>query len=234
MKTVIIIPTYNERDNILFLIDILRKRYPEFDLLVIDDNSPDMTYGVVQEVSMRDERVKLLFREKKEGLGRALCSGYLYGITNGYQRLIQLDADLSHPPEYIDAILRGLDSSDLVIASRNIAGGGVRNWSLFRILVSRLTNLTAGIMLRIGVRDATSGFRGFSRDFIEDFIKKGPISRGYVIQIETTLYAKRSGYGIKEVPFIYREREEGKSKLNIKEVLISAFTLIKLVFKRYD
>ncbi|MDP8253613.1 MAG: polyprenol monophosphomannose synthase [Candidatus Kaelpia aquatica] len=232
MKTAIIVPTYNERENILFLIDILRKRYPEFDLLVIDDNSPDMTYEVVREFSMRDDKVKLLFRERKEGLGRALCSGYRYSMANGYQRLIQLDADFSHPPEYIDLILKGLNSAGLVIASRNIAGGGVENWSLFRILVSRLANLATSIMLRLGVRDATSGFRGFSRDFIEDFIKKGPISRGYIIQVETTFYARRLGYGIKEVPFIYRERERGKSKLDIKEVLISVFTLIRLAFKR--
>jgi len=234
LKTVIIIPTYNEKENILFLVGVLRSRYPDFDLLIIDDNSPDKTYEIIEEISMRDQKVKLLFREKKEGLGRALCSGYNYGVTNDYQRIIQLDADLSHPPEYIDAILKGLESADLVIASRNVAGGGVRDWSLFRILVSHLSNLAVSVMLRLGIRDVTSGFRGFSRDFVEGFIKEKPISRGYIIQVETTFYARRLGYGIKEIPFIYKEREKGKSKLDIKETLISASTLIRLVFKRYN
>jgi len=234
LKTVIIIPTYNERDNITPLISELRVRYPDFDILVVDDNSPDMTYQIVREISKDDSKVKLLLRERKEGLGRALVSGYRYSLSNGYQRLIQFDADFSHSPEYIDSILKGLDYCGLVVASRNIAGGGVQNWSLFRIFVSRLANLLTSIMLSLGVRDATSGFRGFSIDFIRYFLKERSISKGYIIQVETTLYAKRYGCGIKEVPFIYKEREKGESKLNFKEALVSAFTLIRLSFKRYN
>jgi dolichol-phosphate mannosyltransferase len=234
LKTVIIIPTYNERESITALISLIRAYYPDLDIMVIDDNSPDMTYRMVKEISEEDPRVKLILRDKREGLGRALLAGYRYGLDNGYQRLIQIDADLSHPPENIELILKGLESSGLVIASRNITNAGFKDCPLSRVFLSRLANLLASNALGLKVKDVTSGFRGFSIELISYILKENPISKGYIIQVETTLYAKRCGCGIKEVPFIYRDRKRGDSKMDIKEVLTSTITLLKLILKRYN
>ena len=233
-KILILIPTYNERENISALIPVLRRDYPGLDILVIDDNSPDKTANFVKKFSRRDPKVALLLRSEKQGLGRALIAGYKYAVLNGYQKVIQLDADLSHPPGYIRDILEVLSKDSIVVLSRNIPGGGSSGWSLFRQLVNKFANLLVRTLLLLKVKDATSGFRGFPVSFLRELVKSELISSGYLIQVEVVIIALRLNYRVKEVPFIYQRRTEGVSKLDFLEALGSGFRLFGLVFKRYN
>ncbi|MDD5613838.1 MAG: glycosyltransferase [Candidatus Omnitrophica bacterium] len=235
MKTLILIPTYNEKDNILLLISDIRASYPDCDILVVDDSSPDGTYQLVEKLSLKDSNIKLLLREKKEGLGAALFSGYRYAFLNNYDKVVQLDADYSHPVSYISAILPALDRASLVICSRNVSGGGTENWAMFRIILSRLAGFTASSLLGLKAKDPTSGFRGFSKGLITCLVTEyKPVSKGYLIQVETTLIAKTLKCGVLEIPFIYRERQSGASKLGTVETFKSGLALARLIFKRYN
>ncbi|HEO63886.1 MAG TPA: glycosyltransferase [Candidatus Omnitrophica bacterium] len=235
MKILILIPTYNEKDNILPLISDIRASYPGCDILVIDDSSPDGTYRLVERLSLKESRIKLLLREKRKGLGAALFSGYKYAFSNHYDKVVQIDGDYSHPVKYIKEILTGLDMAGLVVCSRNISGGGSEDWALFRILLSRLAGSAAKSLLGLGAKDPTSGFRGFSKDFIASLVAEyKPISKGYLIQVETVLIAKAAGYGVLEIPFIYRKRRSGASKLGIIETFKSGLVLVRLILKRYN
>ncbi|MDP8234191.1 MAG: polyprenol monophosphomannose synthase [Candidatus Saelkia tenebricola] len=233
-KQLILIPTYNERENVSALIPELRNKFPELDILVVDDSSPDGTSEVIRNFSNSDTRVNLLLRENKEGLGKALFSGYKYAVENGYQKIIQMDADFSHPTEYIKDILDHLDSNTVVICSRYVRGGGSCNWPLPRIFLSWLANFLTSILLTLSIKDATTGYRGFPSSFLKEFISETPIASGYLIQVETVLKSLRLGYHIKEVPFIYQRRRGGESKLDICEAFKSGWGLLRLRFKRYN
>ncbi len=233
-KTLIIIPTYNEKENIGALLSILRKNYPEFDILVIDDNSPDKTSKFVADISGRDNKVRLLLREKKEGLGKALFAGYRYAVENKYEMVVQMDADFSHPVSYISEILKAFLSDRIVICSRHIEGGGSENWSFFRIAVTIIANFSARILLSLKVKDLTSGFRAFPGSFLKELLKERPLSGGYLIQVETVIKALKYGYKVIEIPFVYQKRKEGVSKLGLLETLKSAAGLVGLTLKRYN
>jgi len=230
----VLIPTYNEKGNIAVLIPDLRNQFPELDILVVDDNSPDGTYEVVEEFSKNDDRVHLLLKKRKEGLGKALFAGYKYAVENGYRKVVQMDADFSHPLEYIPHILKNLDFKTIVVCSRHIEGGGSLNWSLSRVFLSWFANFVVKVLVSLKVKDATSGYRGFPITFLREFIQETPVSSGYLIQVETVLKSLKSGYNIKEIPFVYLKRRQGKSKLGIYEVLKSGWALLRLCFERYN
>lgn len=232
-KNLILIPTYNERENISVLIPDLRSKFPELDILVVDDSSPDGTYEAAGEFSKNDDKVHLLLKKRKEGLGRALFAGYRYAVENGYQKVIQMDADFSHPIKYIPDILKNLDSKTIVVCSRHIEGGGSLNWPLPRIFLSWFANFIAKVLLSLKVKDATSGYRGFPAAFLKGFIREIPVSSGYLVQVETVLKSLKSGYDVKEIPFVYLKRRQGKSKLGVYEALKSGWALLMLVFERY-
>ena len=232
-KYLILIPTYNERKNISVLIPDLRTKFPGLDILIIDDNSPDGTYKLVEEFSKKDGKIHLLLKERKEGLGKALFAGYKYAVENGYQKVIQMDADFSHPLEYIPRILKNLDFKTIVVCSRHIEGGGFLNWPFQRVFLSWSANFIVRVLLFLKVKDATSGYRGFPAAFLKEFIRKMPVSSGYLIQVETVLKAQKSGYGVEEIPFVYLKRKEGKSKLGVYEALKSGWALLILCFERY-
>lgn len=233
-KALIIIATYNEKDNIRLLIQELRQLYPGLDILVLDDNSCDTTSEIVRSISQKDKRVKLISRKKKEGLGKALLCGYKYALDNGYRNLIQMDADFSHPPVYISRLLDNLDSGKVLVCSRFIKGAGFQDCPWVRIFISRSANLISRVLLGLKVKDLTSGFRSFPDSFLKILHRTKLVSKGYFLQVEVIYRALKAGYEVKELPFIYRGRERGKSKLNFLEILKSWAALFKLALQKYS
>ena len=230
-ENLVLIPTYNERENINILIPILRRNFPQLDILVVDDNSPDGTSAVVQDFAIRDSNIKLLVRSKKEGLGKALMAGYRYAVENNYSKLIQMDADFSHSPEYIPEILKNLNQDNIVICSRYL--GCEDSQMEDNRVVSKLANWIARAIFLNRVKDPSSGFRGYPVSFLEKVLKYQLFSSGYFIQVEMVALAFKLGYGVKEIPFVYHRRKYGQSKLGIKEGILSIPLIIKLLIARY-
>ncbi len=214
MMDLVVIPTYNERENIERLLEkILALSHP-FHILVVDDSSPDGTWKVVERISREESRVKLLIRKKKEGLGKAYQEAYLHALREGYEFFLQMDCDFSHPPEYLPLLREEGEKFSLVIGSRYVKGGRTEGWSRGRKFISRLGNIYAGICLGLPVRDATSGFRCYQREVLESIPLRNISGRGFYFQIEMTYWTHRLGFSIKEVPIVFRERERGKSKMH--------------------
>jgi dolichol-phosphate mannosyltransferase len=230
-KGLILIPTYNERENIQILLPILRKEFPSLDVLVVDDNSPDGSWEIVKEFSEKDPGVKLLLRENKEGLGKALFAGYSYAVENDYSILIQMDADFSHPPEYIRDIIKNLRNDNIVICSRYLEVEASKMED--KRMVSKLANWVARTMVLNRVKDPSSGFRGYPISFLEKVVKYKPLSSGYFLQVEMVMLAFKFGYLVEEIPFIYRKRKYGESKLGIKEGLLALPVIVRLLLRRY-
>lgn len=213
MKPIAVIPTYNEADNIISMIDRLQSAVPGIAILVVDDGSPDGTADLAQ------SRVEVLKRTHKQGLGPAYLAGFAWALERGYDPIIEIDADGSHQPEQLPDLLSASAVSDVVIGSRWIAGGRTVNWSLLRKLISRSGNLYARIMLGMPVKDATAGFRVYRADLLRKIDLSRVTSNGYCFQIDLTYRAKRLGARITEVPITFVEREVGVSKMNRKIVV---------------
>lgn len=229
--TVILIPTYNERENIGRLLESLVKLYPELDILIIDDNSTDGTIDVIRRFSELYSNIHYIIRVDERGLGSALLRGYREAIKRGYKYLIQMDADLQHDPIYIRDLIDKLRSGcDIVIASRYIEGGGVEGWSLRRRIISWGANKYVKILLCIKARDVTSGYRGFNLSSLKEVLDNVEGASGFVIQVETLYQMTRSGYRICEVPFIFKSRIHGSSKLSLKVILEFFIRVLKLRF----
>ena len=229
----VIIPTYNEKDNIPPLIERLDKVRASltFDTLFIDDDSPDGTAEIIKNLQKSRPWIKLIVRRGERGLGSALRRGYKEAIERRYSWLIQMDSDLQHPPEIIPSIIERLkDGFDLVIASRYIAGGGTEGWSIYRRLVSRCANMYARILLGLTPKDVTSGFRGFSEKALQILTNHKFISHGFALQVESIYILEENGCKVSEVPFIFRNRVKGKSKLNRGEIVGYAKNILKLKF----
>lgn len=209
----IIIPTYNERENIEPLYRGITEVLDEFEIIFVDDNSPDGTARVIKEIQAQDRRVKLLEREAKLGLGSAILDG-LKLATGEY--IAMMDADLSHSPREIPQMLKALEEADIVIGSRYIEGGRIEGWSPIRHLISRVAILISHFLLGIKVKDPTSGFALFRREVIEK-IKEDLSPKGYKLLLE--IIVKSPGASIKEVPITFKNRAYGKSKLDFKEVI---------------
>lgn len=210
----VVIPTYNEVENIYHLIGAILRICDNCDILVVDDNSPDGTAGIVNEWARKDARVRLISRDSKDGIGPAYIAGFLAAIRTGYDYILQMDADLSHDPAMIPALFDEASRSDLVIGSRYVFGGRVERWSMSRRLVSRLGSLYAKTILQIPVNDLTGGFKCFRRPTLEAINLSSITSRGYAFQIETTYRAYKKGFKIKEIPIVFTERREGQTKMS--------------------
>lgn len=233
MKTIVIIPTYNERDNIKELIEKIFSLGVELDILVVDDNSPDKTWEVVEEIGKENKRVNLLLRKKKEGLGFAYRDGFKWAIEKGYDLIIHLDADFSHNPEEIPNFVRKIEEGyDVVVGSRYLNGVTVVNWPLKRLLLSYFANLYARILSGVKVKDLTSGYKAFRKDVLINIPWDEISSGGYGFQIETVYYPYRMGYKVCEIPIIFVERRKGESKMSKKIILEAFFLVIKLALKR--
>ena len=211
--SVVLLPTYNERDNIERIIPAILAAAP-VDIMVIDDNSPDGTGKLAQAIADREPRVSVVHRSEKRGLGRAYLDGMQRALDAGYERIVEMDADFSHPPPVLAELLAASLDADLVLGSRNIPGGGTQNWPLHRRLLSRGGSIYARTILGVPVRDMTGGFKVFHRRVLEAIDLPSIASNGYAFQIEMTYRALQKGFTVKEVPFVFVERESGVSKMS--------------------
>ena len=210
----VVIPTYNEADNIHAVIERVLVTSPDVHILVVDDNSPDGTAAVVERHPVYLRNVFLLKRRHKEGLGAAYRAGFSWAIGLEYDVVVQMDADLSHPPERIPALVAGLETADVTVGSRYVADGACRSWSWPRRLVSWAGNTYVRLVLRLPVRDATAGFKAFRRPALEAIGATGSASNGYCFQIENTWRAVRMGLVVTEVPITFCDRAAGTSKMS--------------------
>jgi dolichol-phosphate mannosyltransferase len=228
MKTLVIIPTYNEKDNISKVIPLVLKQDPDIEVLVVDDNSPDGTGKVVEELKASNPRIKLIKREKKSGLGTAYIAGFDYALQNGYDYIFEMDSDFSHDPSYIPDFLKAIRDSDLVLGSRYIRGVNVVNWPITRLLLSYFANVYARWVTGLPVRDSTGGFKCFKREVLEKIGLDNIHSNGYAFQIEMSFRAWKKGFKIKEIPIIFVDRRAGESKMSKKIVREAIWMVWKL------
>jgi len=221
-RAVVIVPTYDEVDNLEQAIDAIHAAAPELHVLVVDDASPDGTGELADRLAASDPRVTVLHHGARAGLGAAYLAGFGVALAAGFDILIEMDADGSHPADALPAMIARLDTpdrADLVIGSRRVPGGGFVDWPAARRLLSRAGNLYARLALRIRVMDATAGFRAYRADVLRSLDLAGVESRGYCFQIDMTLRVLDAGYHVAEVPIIFTDRQRGVSKMNSRIVL---------------
>lgn len=213
-RTLVVIPTYNERENLPLIAARLMTSLPEVDILIVDDNSPDGTGAIASALASGHDRVHVLHHAGKQGLGAAYRAGFEWGIAEGYERLVEMDADGSHQPEQLHRLLDALDDVDVVLGSRWTPGGEVQNWPLGRMLLSQGGSLYARIALGLPVRDITGGFRAFRASALQTLDYRSVASQGYCFQIDMLWRAYIAGLRIAEVPITFVERVHGESKMS--------------------
>lgn len=230
MKTIVVIPTYNEVQHIEKLISQILHFQPELDILVVDDNSPDGTGKVVDELAKKSNKIKILHRPRKTGLGKAYLAGFKYTISQipAYDKIIQMDADFSHHPKYLADLLEATENKDFSIGSRYIPGGKIINWNLYRKILSFTANFYVHLWLKLNAKDCTSGFRCFRRKTLTDIKLDTIKSTGYLFQIEILNRCLRLGCSFKEIPITFIERREGKTKLGLNEIWKAIWGIPKL------
>ncbi|MBK8943737.1 MAG: polyprenol monophosphomannose synthase [Ignavibacteriae bacterium] len=231
MKSIVIIPTYDELNNIKKLISELINLYPDLDILIIDDNSPDGTGKYVEELSKQNSKVKLISRSGKLGLGTAYVEGYKYMLKNGYDLAFQMDADYSHDPKEIANFKKYIDEYDLIIGSRYIQGVNVINWPMKRLLLSYFANYYTKVITGLPLKDSTGGFKCFKRKVLESINLDEIKSNGYAFQIEMNYKAWIKGFKLKEASIIFMDRVAGTSKMSKKIVKEAIFRVWKLRFR---
>ncbi len=236
MKVLVVIPTYNEAENIEEIIKKSLSVSPNVEILVVDDGSPDGTGDIVDKISKENPRVHLLRRPGKMGLGSAYVTGFKYALENGYEWVIEMDADFSHDPKDIPRFLELAKENDLVIGSRYTNGISVVNWPIKRLLLSYFANVYARIVTGVPIKDFTGGFKCFKRRVLEAIDLDGIMSDGYAFQIEMNYHAWKKGFKVKEMPIIFVERRAGKSKMS-KRIIWEALWLVwklrlKSLFRR--
>ena len=214
-KILIVTPTYNERDNLAPFLDGVLDVLPDANVLVVDDASPDGTGALADRIAASDPRVKVYHRPGKLGLGSAYLEAFRRGIDEGYDLIFEMDTDLSHDPRYLPDFLRAFEQgADLVIGSRNVPGGGVDGWGPGRHIISKGGSLYSRTILGLGVRDLTSGYKGFRREVLESIVLGDVRSEGYSFQVELTFRAVLRGFKVAEVPIVFVDRRAGQSKMN--------------------
>ena len=225
-RALIIIPTYNERENLEPLIAAVKRELPEVDLLVVDDHSPDGTGDIADGLAARDPHVHVLHREGKLGLGTAYLAGFRFAIEKKYDFVFEMDADFSHDPRYLAPMIATLRTeADMVVGSRYVPGGGTVNWGPMRKVISRGGSLYARSILGVRTRDLTSGFAGYRRAALEGIGLDGVRSNGYSFQIEMKYRALRAGYRVVEHPIVFPDRRVGKSKMS-RKIFLEALTMV--------
>ena len=233
MRSLIVIPTYNERENIAGLIDDVLRFVPATDLLIIDDNSPDGTGQVVDEISARLPQVHALHRPGKLGLGTAYVRGFQYAIEQDYDFVFEMDADYSHDPKYLPDFFATAEQADLVIGSRYVQGGGTPNWSALRKFISGGGNTFARFMLGIPTHDCTSGYRCYRTAALRTIDLGLVRAQGYAFQVEMAYLFWKRGYRVREVPIVFMDRRVGKSKMS-RKIFIEAFRWVVATRLRGD
>ncbi len=220
-KALVIIPTYNEAENIKAIVSRVRSAVPDADVLVADDNSPDGTGKIADEITGQDGQVHVLHRKGKEGLGAAYLAGFAWGMEHGYGVLIEMDADGSHQPEELPRLLTALKGADLVLGSRWVPGGRVVNWPKYREFLSRGGSTYSRFLLGVPIRDVTGGFRAFRAETLKGLGLAEVASQGYCFQVDLARRAVAAGYHVVEVPITFVERELGDSKMN-RDIVVEA------------
>jgi dolichol-phosphate mannosyltransferase len=228
MKSTVIIPTYNERENIVMLVPELLALPVGLNVLVVDDNSPDGTGLIVEEMAAQEPRLSVIHRSGKLGLGTAYIAGFKKALATGAERILTMDADYSHHPRYIPAMIERSQTADLVIGSRYVRGGGAMGRSLPLRLVSYGGNAFAKIVLGLRAMDCTAGFRCYRRDVLEAIDLDSIISNGYSFLIEMLYLVQRRGWTVAEVPICYMDRQLGASKISRTEVTRALYTVVRL------
>jgi len=232
MKSMVIIPTYNERDNIEKLISLIMGLNEGFYVTIVDDNSPDGTGEIADELAKKYPEVHVIHRKKKAGIGPAYIEGFKYALSNGVEYIFQMDADLSHDPVELSRFKECLREHDIVLGTRYKGGVRVLNWSFKRLLVSKFASHYVRWITRLPVSDATGGYKAFRRQVLESVNLDTIKSDGYSFQIETTYKAYRKGFNIKEIPIIFFERESGTSKMTLGIILEAIWAVWRLILKR--
>ena len=227
-RACVVLPTYDERENLPAIVPAILAASPDLDVLVVDDDSPDGTGALAGQLAARDPRVRVLHRVRKEGLGRAYLAGFDVALRAAYGRILQMDADFSHDPERLPAVLAASRDADLVLGSRYVPGGGTRNWGLGRRVLSRSGSLYARTILGVGVRDLTGGFKCFRREVLERIDLPTVTSAGYAFQIELTWRALRAGFRVVEVPIVFADRRVGQSKMS-RAIVLEALWKVWLI-----
>jgi dolichol-phosphate mannosyltransferase len=213
-RVLVVIPTYNEAENLEPVVARLRASVPEADVLVVDDGSPDGTGDIADRLAAADESLHVMHRSEKAGLGAAYIAGFRWALAEGYDVVVEMDSDGSHAPEELPRLLTALRDADLVIGSRWVTGGQIRNWPLYRQIISIGGSTYARVLLRFPVRDSTSGYRAFRRQVLEELKLDEVASQGYCFQIDLAWKTWRSGFRVREVPITFTEREVGRSKMS--------------------
>ncbi len=231
-RVLVITPTYNERDNLQTFLDQLFAVAPEVDVLVVDDNSPDGTGAMADDIAAQDKRVKVRHRAGKLGLGTAYLEGFQWALGQGYDVVFEMDTDLSHDPRYVPEFIRAIEAgADVVIGSRNVPGGGVDGWGIGRHILSKGGSVYSRTILGLDVHDLTTGYKAFTRDALERIDLGGVKSNGYSFQIELTYRAVLRGMRVAEVPILFVDRRAGASKMSRK---IFAEAIVMVWKLRYD
>jgi len=231
-RVLIVTPTYDERDNLELFLEGVFAVVPEVDVLVVDDNSPDGTGELADRIAKEDERVHVMHRPGKLGLGSAYLDAFRWGLDQGYEVILEMDTDLSHDPRYLPDFLEAIeDGAGVVVGSRNVPGGGVEGWGPGRHLLSKGGSLYSRTILSLSVRDLTSGYKAFRAEVLEAIGLDDVRSEGYSFQIELTYRALRKGFPVKEVPIIFVDRRAGQSKMSRK---IFAEAIVMVWKLRYD
>ncbi|MDF0530683.1 polyprenol monophosphomannose synthase [Tsukamurella sp. 8F] len=224
-KTLVIIPTYDELENLPLIVGRLHRAQPGADVLVVDDNSPDGTGEKADEMAAADERIHVLHRTEKNGLGGAYIAGFRWALARDYTVIVEMDADGSHAPEQLDRLLRAIDDgADLVLGSRYVPGGNTVNWPLKRQLISRGGNVYSQLALGVRIRDITGGYRAFRREVLAALSLETVASAGYCFQIDLAWRALQLGFRVEEVPITFVERVIGESKMSgsiVKEAALN-------------
>ena len=224
-KAIIIIPTYNEKENVERLVADIFINQPDINILFVDDNSPDGTADIIKTMMENNKALSILEREGKMGLGSAYIAGFKFALEKGYEYILEMDADFSHNPKEIPNFLNEIESNDLVIGSRYIKGVNVVNWPLTRLLISYFANVYTRVVTGLSVRDLTGGYKCFRRNVLETIDLSKIKSNGYAFQIELNFKTWANGFKIKEISIIFVDRVFGESKLS-KEIMWEAFFLV--------
>jgi len=226
-RTLVTLPTYDEAENVIGLAERVLVQDDGIEILVVDDNSPDGTGDLVEQAGREEPRLHLLRRPAKLGLGGAYLEGFRYGLERGYDRVFTMDCDHSHNPDYIPAIIDASARHDVVIGSRYVPGGGIENWPAHRQALSAFANLYARVLLRLPVRDCTSGYRCYSRRVLETVDPFGVRSSGYSFLEEMVWRVHRCGFSIGEVPIVFVQRNAGVSKIDSSEIYRAAWHVLQ-------
>ncbi len=225
-RVVVIVPTYNERENLPQIVAAVHQHLPQAHLLVVDDNSPDGTGQIADEIAARDPLVRVLHRPGKQGLGVAYIAGFREVLESDYEYIFEMDCDFSHDPRYLPDLLAAAEKgADLVLGSRYVEGGGTVNWGLARQFISRGGSFYARSVLGVPIRDLTGGFKCFRRRVLETLDLDAVSAQGYGFQIELTYRTMKQGFRVVEVPIVFVDRRVGKSKMS-KTIFVEAFTLV--------